>query len=156
MIYKAIAVAGAVLLTGLPAHAADQKPVAIVVHPETNINELSMAELRRVLFAEQQFWSDKSRITLMVSAPATYARRVVLKRIYEMNEAQFRTYWIAKMFRAEVPSGPKIVLSSNMALELITAVPGSITFMLASEVNDTVKVVRIDGKLPGEEGYPLN
>jgi hypothetical protein len=72
-----------------------------------------------------------------------------------MDEAQFRQYWIAKMFRAEVPRGPKIVFSTDMTLELVVAIPGSISFINASQVTDDVKVVRVDGKLPTEEGYPL-
>ena len=91
----------------------------------------------------------------MVRAPGAYEREFVLERIYQMTENQFRKYWIAKMFRAEVPSGPRIVFSNNMAVELVTAIPGSITFMSASEIADTVKVVRVDGLLPGDDGYPL-
>jgi hypothetical protein len=72
-----------------------------------------------------------------------------------MSEAQFRQYWIAKMFRAEVPRGPKIVLSAGMALDLVVAIPGSISFTRADSVTDSVKVVRIDGLLPGDPGYPL-
>lgn len=72
-----------------------------------------------------------------------------------MSEAQFRQHWIAKMFRAEVPRGPKIVFSTDMALELVVAIPGSISFMRADSVSDDVKLVRVDGKLPSEPGYPL-
>lgn len=133
--------------------------VAIVVHADTSVTDLTMAQLRRIFLAEQQFWPDNSRITLLVRAPGAYERELVLDRIYEMNEDRFRKYWIAKMFRAEVPSGPKIVFSSNMAFELVTAIPGSITFMNSADVTGVnerrVKVVRIDGLLPGEPGYPL-
>jgi hypothetical protein len=79
----------------------------------------------------------------------------VLNRIYQMDEAQFQKYWIAKMFRAEVPRGPKIVFSTDMTLDLVVAIPGSISFMRADLVRDDVRIVRVDGKLPGEEGYPL-
>ena len=89
--------------------------VAIVVHPETNVSSLSMTQLRKIFLAEQQFWADNTRITLLVKAPGAIERDIVLDRIYAMNETQFRRYWIAKMFRAEVPSGPKLVFSSNMA-----------------------------------------
>jgi len=59
------------------------------------------------------------------------------------------------MFRAEVPRGPKIVFSTDMMMELVIAIPGSISFANADEVTDDVKVVRIDGKLPSDPGYPL-
>jgi len=78
-----------------------------------------------------------------------------LNTIYQMDEQQFRKYWIAKMFRAEVPRGPKIVFSTDMTRELVVAIPGSISFMDAKEATDDVRVLRIDGKLPNEDGYPL-
>lgn len=129
--------------------------VAIVVHPEARVNGLSFAQLRKIFLGEQQFWDDKSRITLLVRAPVAYERRLVLDRIYDMSEAQFRQYWIAKIFRAEVTSGPKIVYSTEMARELISALPGAISFVRAADAGASVKVLRIDGKLPGEAGYPL-
>lgn len=133
----------------------DDQPVAIVVHPDTDVDDLTMEELREIFLAEQLYWPDRSRIVLLVRAPAAYERSFVLDRIYQMSEAEFRRYWIAKMFRAEIPSGPRVVFSSNMAIGLVTAIPGSITFMLASDVTPDVKVVRIDGKLPTEPGYAL-
>jgi hypothetical protein len=134
----------------------EDRPVAIVVHPDTELENLTMAELRAIFLAEQQYWPDKSRIVLLVRAPDAYERTFVLDRIYQMTEAEFRRYWIAKMFRAEIPSGPRVVFSTNMALGLVTAIPGSITFIQASDVGSDVKVVRIDGKLPSEDGYPLD
>ena len=144
------------LLIALPHSAQAQRaPVAIVVHPETPIDDLSFAQLRRIFLGEQQYWAGNSRITLLVRAPESFEREFVLDRIYRMNEGQFRQYWIAKLFRAEVASGPKIVYSSEMALELVTAIRGAITFVAASSVQPGAKVIRVDGKLPGESGYPL-
>ena len=131
------------------------EPVAIVVHPSTDIDNVTMSELRNIFLANQQYWPDRSRIILLVRAPDAYEREFVLDRIYEMSEDQFRRYWIAKMFRAEIPSGPKVVFSTNMALELVSAIPGSITFMLASAVGPDSKVISIDGYLPDADDYPL-
>jgi len=129
--------------------------IAIVVHKDTEVDNLSLHELRNIFLANQQFWSNRTRIILLVRAPKSEERDFVLNTIYQMDEAQFRQYWIAKMFRAEVPRGPKIVFSTDMTVELVVAIPGSISFINANEVTDDVKVVRIDGKLPTEEGYPL-
>ena len=134
----------------------DSNAIAIVVHKDTQIDDLSSAELRNVFLADQQFWPDRTRIILLVRAPQSDERDFVLNRIYQMTEAQFRQYWIAKMFRAEVPRGPKIVFSTDMALDLVVAIPGSISFMRADEVTDGVKIVSVDGKLPGDDGYLLN
>lgn len=130
-------------------------PIAIVVHKDTEVDNLSLHELRNIFLANQQFWPDRKRIILLVRAPKSEERDFVLNTIYQMDEAQFRQYWIAKMFRAEVPRGPKIVFSTDMMLELVVAIPGSISFINAREITDDVRVIRVDGKLPTEEGYPL-
>lgn len=132
-----------------------QNGLAIVVHKDTDVENLSLVELRNIFLANQQFWADRNRIILLVRAPQSDERDYVLDTIYQMDEAQFRAYWIAKMFRAEVPRGPKIVFSTDMALDLVVAIPGSISFIRADEVTDAVKLVRVNGKLPSEEGYPL-
>lgn len=129
--------------------------IAIVVHEDVPVENLSLQELRNIFLANQQFWGDRTRIILMVRAPQSDERDFVLNRIYQMDEAQFRQYWIGKMFRAEVPRGPKIVFSTDMAVDLVVAIPGSISFIRASDVTSNVKLVRVDGKLPSDEGYPL-
>ena len=72
-----------------------------------------------------------------------------------MSEAQFRQYWISKVFRAETASGPKIVYTNEMASQLVAAIPGAVAFMDVSEAPQGLKVLKIDGLLPGEKGYPL-
>ena len=151
-------IAGAILLTStalLADDAVSNSPIAIVVHKDLPIDNLSLEELRRIFLADRQFWENRNRITLLVRAPQSDERTFVLERIYQMSEAQFRQYWIAKMFRAEVPRGPKIVFSTDMTLDLVVAIPGSISFIRSDQVTDDVKVVRIDGALPSEPGYPL-
>ena len=60
------------------------------------------------------------------------------------------------VFRADVPAGPKIVYSNEMATELVQLLPGSIAFVSAAQVPSTLKILRVDGRLPGEKGYPLH
>ena len=132
-----------------------QTGLAIVVHKDTVADDVTMGELRNIFMANKQFWPNRSRIILLVRAPESDERDYVLNTIYQMDEDAFRKYWIAKMFRAEVPRGPKIVFSSDMTLDLVVAIPGSISFMRADQVSDAVKVLRVDGKLPSDDGYPL-
>ncbi len=136
-------------------NATPTQAIAIVVHPQMQLTNLSFAELRRIFIGEEQFWPDRSKVTLLVRAPTARERTVVLDKIYRMDEDQFRQYWIGKMFRAEVAGGPKIVYSTDMAMNLIGAIRGSITFVPAAAVGHDVKVLRIDGKLPSDPGYPL-
>ena len=110
------------------ARAAGAGDVAIVVRPETPVDNLSLGDLRRVLLGDRQFWSSNLRVTLLVRAPGAHEREVVLNTVYQMSEAQYRQYWIAKVFRAEAASAPRIVYSSEMAVELASSLPGALAF----------------------------
>ena len=139
----------------LPAGAAETTDVAIVVRSDLPVDNLSFSELRRVMLGDRQFWTSNLRVTLLVRAPGAREREVVLKDIYQMSEAQFRQYWIAKVFRAEAASGPRIVYSNEMATELAGAIPGALAFMQADQVPKGLKILKIGGLAPGEKGYPL-
>jgi hypothetical protein len=152
---------GAVLLTALcwngfsTTAAGADSDIAIVVRQDVPVENLTFAELRRLLLGDRQFWTSNLRVTLLVRAPGAREREVVLKTIYQMSEAQFRQYWIAKVFRAEAASGPKIVYSNEMAEELTAAMPGAVAFVEAPMVPKGLKVLKVNGLLPGDKGYPL-
>ena len=129
--------------------------VAIVVRPDVPVDNLSFADLRKVLLGDRQFWTSGLRVTLVIRSPGSHEREVVLKTIYQMSEAQFRQYWIAKVFRAEAPGGPRIVYSNEMAAEMASAIRGAVAFVDAAQVPKGLKVVKIDGRLPGDNGYQL-
>src|SRR5215468_1015797 len=141
-------------LAGLARAAAAGGDIAIVVRPDVPVDNLSFAELRKVLLGDRQFWSTNLRVTLLVRAPGAHERDVILKTIYQMSEAQFRQYWIAKVFRAEAAAGPRVVYSNEMAAELTSAVPGAVAFVEAAQVPKGLKVLKINGALPGDKSYP--
>ena len=137
----------------VPVAAAD---IAVVVNPGVPVDDLSFAEMRKVLLGDRQFWSPNLKVTLLIRAPVARERDTVLKTVYQMTEAQFRQYWIGKVFRAEAAGGPKIIYSNEEATQLAASLPGSIAFVDAAQVPKGLKTLKIDGKLPGEAGYRLH
>jgi phosphate transport system substrate-binding protein len=139
------------------AGAGSQAPsdIAVVVNPSVAVDNLSIAELRRILLGDREFWSAGARVTLLIRAPIARERDAVVRDVCQMTEAQFRQHWIGKVFRADTPSGPKIVYSTEMAIDQVSRTPGAITFVQVPVTNKAVKVLRIDGRLPGQQGYRL-
>ena len=116
---------------------------------------MTLAEVRKLFMGERQYWNSNMRVTLLVRAPVARERNIVLTKLYEMTEAQYRQYWISKVFRADAATGPKIVYTNDMAVELVKAIPGAVAFVDSKKVPAGLKVLKVDGKLPGEKGYPL-
>src|SRR5271170_7384142 len=135
--------------------AATGADIAVVVREDSPVDSLSLSDIRKLLLGDRQFWNGSLRVTLLIREPGTHERDVVLRNIYRMNEAEFRRYWIEKIFRAEAQAGPKIAYSNDMATQLVAAIPGSIAFVDASRIPKNLKELKIDGRLPGEKGYAL-
>ncbi len=154
---RRVALLGLLSLVAFPKSTETGGPdIAIVVRPDVPVDNLSFPELRRLMLGDKQYWTSSLRVTLLVRAPGAREREVVLRTIYQMSEAQFRQYWIAKVFRAEAPSAPRIVYSNEMAADLAASVPGAVAFVDASQVPKGLKVLKINGLLPGQKGYPLH
>ena len=129
--------------------------IAVIANPDVPVDSLSLADLRRLLLGDKEFWSPGVRVILFIRAPIARERDTAVKGVCEMTEAQFRQHWIAKVFRAETANGPKIVYSSQMAVDQVSRTPGAIAFVEASPAPKGVKILKIDGKSPGQSGYRL-
>jgi hypothetical protein len=149
-----IAVAGALLLFKGPAAAAPV--IAVIVHEQVPVDEISLPELRRIFRGERLFWSKDLTITLLVPPHGSRERTVLLDKILERrSETEFQHYWINKLFDEGTPAAPKITGSPRMSASLVREIPGAIALVPADQIPRGVKVLRVEGKLPGESGYPL-
>jgi ABC-type phosphate transport system substrate-binding protein len=143
----------AALLPLLPASVGTD--VVVVANPTVPVTSLSFTELRRIFLGDRQFWSSSLKISLLMPPPAARDREILLKTVYEMSEAQLRQHWIGKLFRAEAASAPQMFYSDEEILQAVAATPGSIAAVDAAKIPKGLKVLRIDGHLPGESGYRL-
>lgn len=152
---RRFAIAGflAVLFAGSAPTVADE--IAVVVNPGVAVSEISFADLRKIMLGDRQFWVSGQKITLIVRGPVAQERTALLEKVYKMSEAQFRQYWVAKVFRAEVTAGPRVVLSNDEATDLVAVLDGAVVAINARDVPEGLKVLKIDGRLPGDAGYPL-
>lgn len=145
--------AAAMLVAPLKAHASGD--IAVVVNPDVKVESVTFTELRKILLGNRQFWPSGQPVTLIVRAPVAAERTFLLKKVYDMSEAQYRQYWIAKVFRAEATSGPRVVVSNVESVELVSVLSGAIVLMDASDVPAGLKVLQVDGLLPGSKNYAL-
>lgn len=153
-----IALFGLVGLLRVPAPLAAQAAggdIAVVVNADVPVDNLSVADLRRLLLGDREFWPSGSRVTLLIRAPIAPERDAAVRDVCQMTEAQFRQHWIAKVFRADTARGPRIVYSNDMAIEQAGRTPGAIAFVRGAVTSPGVKVLRINGRLPGQAGYSL-
>ncbi|PYT78888.1 MAG: hypothetical protein DMG40_18405 [Acidobacteria bacterium] len=131
------------------------EPLAIVVNQANAVDSLSMADLRRIFLGERGHWPNGRRITLVMLDPGWPERAVVLSDIYHMDETEFKNHFLHGLFTGEVFVSPKTLSTPEGVRKFIFNVPGAIGYLRASDVDKSVKVIRIDERLPGDKGYKL-
>ena len=129
--------------------------IAIVVNDHNPVTNLSRIELRRICAGEKHTWPGGMPIKLFVRAPGARERTALLK-LLDMTESEYKKYWTAQVFRGEAQAEPLALFSNGMQKEAVTAFPGTVVFMDMKDVKPGMKVVKVDGHMPGEAGYPLN
>src|SRR5215470_18177524 len=135
--------------------AAAEDSLAIVVNRSNPVDSLSFPELRKIFMGEQDHWSNGRRITVVMMEPGRVERQAVLAQIYKMDEKDFNQYFLHNMFTGELHAAPKALGSSTEVLKFVFNIPGDIGYLQPTEGHDSVKVVRIDSRLPGEKDYAI-
>ena len=129
--------------------------IAVVVNIRNDASELSSADLRGILLGERRFWKNRQPLQLVLREPGTRERDAVIKSLLQMNNTEYNEHWRDKIFRGEASAAPLAVPSNGMASQYVLDTPGGITFVAGRNLRPDLKVLKIDGRLPGESGYLL-
>jgi ABC-type phosphate transport system substrate-binding protein len=131
--------------------------IAVVVNPKNSATNLSMADLRNTFSGQKHTWPGGAPIKILVRGPGSH-ERLTLLRILAMSESDYKQYWTAQVIRGEADAEPLILPSFGMTKEALKAFPGAIALAEVGDIKPgmELKILKIDGHLPGEDGYPLH
>jgi ABC-type phosphate transport system substrate-binding protein len=129
--------------------------IAVIVNTDNPVDKLSLADLQRIVLGERRSWSARIPLVLMMRSEGSHERIVLLQKACHMTDAEYHQYWTGKIFRGDVTSEPVSLPSLGTALDFVSTIKGGISFVDAASVRPGIKVIRIDGHLPGEQGYPI-
>ena len=151
----ALLVVAACALLGQQNQVDSSTDVAVIVNLSNPVDSISIQELRQIFAGERQSWNGGLPIFALVRAPQAPERDVLLNQVLRMNESEYKQHWIRKIYSGEVQREPLALLSNGMQLEAVRAEKGGIALIKVADVRQGVKVLKLDGHLPGTEGYTL-
>lgn len=127
-----------------------------VVNKANPVEDIPLKEVTKIFKAEKLFWDNGKKIVLLLPETGSEEKKVLLSVIYKTSDEELKKFWLAKVFRNEIPLAPKALSSSTATVKFIEKVEGAIGIVKPNgSVESSVKIVKIDGKLPREPGYPL-
>jgi len=129
--------------------------LAIIVNAANPTDNLSLTQLRGIILAERAHWPNGQKITVVMREPGQPEREAILRTVCRMSETDFNQYSMHSTFTGQVQTAPKLLSSGAGVRKFVFNVPGAIGYIRAGELDLSVKAVRLDGRLPGEQGYKL-
>jgi ABC-type phosphate transport system substrate-binding protein len=135
--------------------AAQNDTMAVVVNKDNPLSQVSLPELRQLYMGEQRFWKGRLAVTALMRVAGSRERAVALKVLFRMSESEYKKYWVNRVFHGEASAAPPELFSNGSAQDAVASIPGAVALVPVSEVSPRVKVLKIDGHLPDEPGYPL-
>jgi hypothetical protein len=146
------------LLTGFCVCSIADEPadLAVVVNKSTGPENVDLGELRQMILGDRLKWRNDGQAVLAVQTPPDSPERALaMKTVYRMNDSALRRYYMLAVFNGKEVAQPRDVASAAALKKFVATNPGAIGCILASEVDPSVKVLKVDGAAPGEPGYKL-
>jgi len=132
-----------------------EQNLAIIVNTANPLDGLSMSELRKIFLGERSHWPNGRRITLVMMVPGQPERKALIREVCQMNESDFSRHFLHGLFTGEVFVSPKTLASPVGVRKFVFNVPGAIGYVRATDVDSSVKVLRVDGRVPDDKEYRL-
>jgi hypothetical protein len=128
------------------------KNMAIVASAGSKLTDVPMADLTKYCKGTAKTWPDGKNFMIVMRNPYAPEMHGVVQKLFGATPAESRAA-IAKL--NDTRTTVKIVESDEELLKIVEATPGAIGVVDVYSINSSVKVLRIDGKLPFDVGYPL-
>jgi len=119
--------------------------MAVVVNKENSVENVTAVHLGKILRSEVKKWPDGKTVILVLLKDSA-GEAETLERLIKMSAAELK---------AQIAAHKDIVIADSDAdvLKIVQTTPGAIGLVDVRSVDNTINIVRVDGKLPMESGY---
>lgn len=133
------------------------RALALVVHPDNPLRDVKLAHALGYLRLAIQYWPEsRTRVTLVLPPPESAAKQTLNQHVYHMDNKRLKKHWRERVFSGEIPTAPEEAKTLERQHRMVAAAPGALSVLVADEVPQGLRALRVDGLAPGEEGYPLD
>lgn len=120
--------------------------MAVIVNKDNNVPNVTAAHLAKIFRSEVKKWPNGTGIVLILHKDSP-GEMETLEHLNKMSAAEW------KALLATHKDDVQFVDSDADVLKIVQALPGAVGFVDVRSVDDSISIVRVDGKLPMESGY---
>jgi hypothetical protein len=125
---------------------------AVVTTAGSKLQNIPLADLSKLCKGTQKIWADGKPFTLVIHDPDTPEMRYAVQKLFGVEASELKAM-LTKL--NENRTVIKIVETDQDLFRTVEATPGAVGLVDVYAINSSVKVLRVDGKLPFDAGYAL-
>ncbi len=125
---------------------------AVVTAAGSKLQDVPMADLSKLCKGAQKAWPDGKPFTLVIHDPDSPEMRSAIQKLFGVEVVELKPV-LAKV--NETRKVIRIVETDEELFRTVEATPGAVGLVDVYSINSSVRVLRIDGKLPFDPGYAL-
>ena len=126
---------------------------AVIVNKANPIDDLSIKKLKQLYLGKVTSLANGKKVYLTEYVPI---RKAFYKSVLRMSTNKVKKHWISLVLSGKNATPPKRFSDIIALKKYVIKTPGAISFVELSKIDNSVKVIKIDGKMPGDADYPLN
>lgn len=125
---------------------------ALVASANSKLQDISLVDLVKLCKGTQKAWPDGRNFTIVIHDPESPEMRSAVEKLFGVDALEVKPL-VAKLNESRVMI--KVVQTDEDLMRIVEATPGAVGLVDVYAINSSVKVLRIDGKLPFDTGYAL-
>jgi ABC-type phosphate transport system substrate-binding protein len=127
----------------------EAKQLAVVADSENPTVNVSAADLQKIFNLRTRNWADGKAVILVMRDPSAAEMQLVLRKLLNMTPEQASSF-------VQAHKGLVVVADSDEAvIRFVSTNRGAIGVVDLYSLTKDVRVMKVDGKLPVEQGYLL-
>jgi ABC-type phosphate transport system substrate-binding protein len=125
------------------------RQLALVTDKDNGTANVASADLVKIFNAHTRTWPDGKPITIVLRDPSSADMQLVLRKLFNMTADQ------ARVFQQSHKGTIVVADSDDAVIHFVSSTRGAIGVVDLYSLTKDVNVLKIDGKLPVEQGYLL-
>jgi ABC-type phosphate transport system substrate-binding protein len=139
-----IVAAGVSILLWAGVPASEGQSFVIVVNKANPVKSLTVADLRRIFMKQTRMWPHAESVVPVDWDATSEIRQAFSKQVLNRSVREMAEYWVQQSVTQGL-APPSTQKSSRAVLRFVASVPGAISYVPPSEVDDSVNTVKVAG-----------
>ncbi|HZW96804.1 MAG TPA: substrate-binding domain-containing protein [Candidatus Eremiobacteraceae bacterium] len=120
--------------------------MAVVTNKDNNVSNVTAAHLAKIFRSELKKWPDGKAVVLVLHKDSA-GETETMERLNKMSAGEWKALIAAHRDSIQIAD------SDADVLKIVQSTPGAVGLIDVRSIDNTITVVRVDGKLPMESGY---